>query len=117
MAKMTGVAYVNINGSRVRSKEGASLKVGGAIGEAIMDTNGYCGHATKELKPGEVKFVIPHGDDIDVTALQQLSGATVVFETDSGQRYLIRNAGAEGEVELKGKEVDITMTGEPAELM
>lgn len=116
MAKMTGICYVEMNGSRVRSKD-ASLKPGGPISKAVTDDNGVNGHATEEIKPAEIQFTLPHGDDVDVTALQRVRGATAVFETDSGQRYLIRNAGTEGEVALKGKGIDITLSGEPAELM
>ncbi|WP_024303325.1 phage tail tube protein [Pseudogulbenkiania sp. MAI-1] len=115
MAKLTGIVYVNLNGSRLRSKPGASLKVGGAIRKAETDVNGFAGHSTEEIKPAEVKCTLLHADDTDLVALQQIEGATLVFETDSGQRYLVRDAGTEGEVEMKGKEVDITFTGAPAE--
>jgi hypothetical protein len=49
--------------------------------------------------------------------LQSIEDATVIFETDTGQSYLVRGAATEGEVEMKGKEVDITFTGQPAELV
>ncbi|AUH51219.1 hypothetical protein CXB49_10560 [Chromobacterium sp. ATCC 53434] len=55
--------------------------------------------------------------DEDVVALQQLEDVTLIFETDSGQRYLVANAGTVGEVELKGNKVDMTMAGDPAELI
>ncbi|MTD32410.1 phage tail tube protein [Paludibacterium denitrificans] len=114
---MTGLCFININGRRVRSKEGANMKPGGLIQEPVNDANGYCGMANKENKNSEVKFIIPHSSEDDVTALQAMKDATLVFETDSGQRYLIRDAGTIGEVDFKGKEVDITMGGAPAELM
>ncbi|EEG08229.1 phage tail tube protein [Pseudogulbenkiania ferrooxidans] len=115
MAKLTGIVYVNVNGARLRSKPGASLKVGGPIQKAESDVNGFAGHSTEEIKHAEVKCTLLHADDTDLVALQQISGATVVFETDSGQRYLVRDAGTEGEVELKGKEVELTLTGAAAE--
>jgi len=115
MARMTGVSYITVNGRRLRSKPGASLKPGGRIREGIADSNGFCGNATKEIKGAEVKLTLPHAADDDVVVLQNLEDATVLFETDSGQRYLVREAGTVGEVELKGNEVELTLSGHEAE--
>ncbi|WP_374498097.1 phage tail tube protein [Vogesella indigofera] len=110
-------ATIKLNGATLRSKLGASLKVGGPIKKAETDSNGFAGHSVEEIKPGEIKCTLLHTSDTDVVALQQISDATVVFETDSGQTYLVRQAGTEGEAEMKGKEIDITFTGAPAELV
>lgn len=115
MARLTGMTYVLINGQRLRSKPGASLKPGGAIQKAQTDAYGFAGHATEEIKPAEIKCTLLHDDSTDVTALQQIRGATAIFESDSGQRYLVREAGTEDEIEWKGKEVELTLTGAPAE--
>lgn len=117
MPTITGLVSIKVNGATLRSKPGASLKPGGKIKKAEMDSNGFAGHSVDEIKPGEIKCTLLHAGDTDVVALQQISDATVVFETDSGQTYLVRQAGTEGEVEMKGKEVDITFTGAPAELV
>ncbi|OQS44027.1 phage tail tube protein [Chromobacterium haemolyticum] len=115
MAKMTGLCSIKLNGANKRSKPGATLKPGGAIREPVTDSNGVCGLAVKEYKPGEIKFTIQHGSDEDVVALQNLEGVTALFETDSGQRYMVRDAGTVGEVEIKGNEVELTLAGQPAE--
>lgn len=117
MANLTGVVVIKVNGTKMRSDPGATLKPGGKIGEAVNDDGGFQGVATKEVKGSEVKWTMTHGDDVDVTSLQNLRGVTLVFETDSGQSYLCANAGTVGEVELKGNKVDITMAGDEAELM
>lgn len=117
MAKLTGLATVKVNGATLRSKPGASLKVGGPIKKAESDSNGFAGHSVEEIKPGEVKCTLLHAGDTNLVTLQAISDATVIFETDSGQTYLVRQAGTEGEVELKGKEVEITFSGAPAELV
>lgn len=113
--KLTGLVYININGQRVRSEKDASLKPGGAIQKAGTDATGFIGHYTEENKPGEVKFSIQHGDDTDIVTMQGLRDVNVLFETDSGQTYLVRGAATEGEVEQKGRMLEITMTGAPAE--
>lgn len=117
MAKLTGIVTVKVNGSPLRSKPGASLKVGGKIKKAESDANGFIGHSVEEIKPAEVKCTLLHAGDTDLITLQNIEDATVVFETDTGQSYLVRGAATEGEVEMKGKEVDITFTGQPAELV
>lgn len=117
MAKITGLVSIKVNGATLRSKPGASLKPGGEIQKAETDSSGFAGHSVDEIKPGEIKCTLLHAGDTDVVTLQRIRDATVVFETDSGQTYLVRQAGTEGEVEMKGKEVDITFTGAPAELV
>ena len=117
MAKMTGLCFIDINGSRIRSKPDAKFSPGGPIKEAVMDVNGHCGQAVTEIKAAEVKFTIPHGNDVDVVALQQLDDVPVTFQTDSGQTYLIRNAGVTEAIELSGKDIEVTMSGAPAELV
>lgn len=115
--KLTGIVTVKVNGSPLRSKPGASLKVGGKIKKAESDANGFIGHSVEEIKPAEVKCTLLHAGDTDLITLQNIEDATVIFETDTGQSYLVRSAATEGEVEMKGKEVDITFTGQPAELV
>lgn len=117
MAKMTGICFIDINGSRIRSKPEAKFSPGGPIRESIMDVNGHNGQATTEIKPGEVKFTIPHGNDVDIVALQALDEVPVTFQTDSGQTYLIRAAGVTDAIELSGREIEVTMSGAPAELV
>lgn len=115
MARMTGLCSIKLNGVTKRSKPGATLKPGGVIREPLSDSNDFCGLAAKEIKHGEIKFTIQHGSDEDVVALQNLDDVTALFETDSGQRYMVRKAGTMGEVEIKGNEVEITLAGCPAE--
>ena len=116
-AKITGLVYINIGGRRQRSEKDATLEVGGKVGEAVMSANGYEGHATKEIAPAKISATFIHTGNDDVTALQNLRDTPVTFETDSGQTYLIANAGTEGSVKLKGGKIDVEITGTPAELL
>ena len=116
-AKMTGVTYVNVNGRRVRSKKGSTLTVGGKVGKEVMSTSGFEGVATDEMEPGRVKVTVAHSDKDDVTSVQSWRGIDITFETDSGQTYLIADAGTVGKVELKDGELSFEMAGHPAELL
>lgn len=117
MAKLTGMCHVHINGTRLRSEKGAELSPGGKIKKAATDTVGYVGSYTDEIKPGVVKLSVIHADDTDITALQNIEDATVVFETDSGQSYLVRQAATTGEVKIKDGKVDLELSGAAAELI
>ncbi|MCX8749251.1 phage tail tube protein [Snodgrassella sp. B3088] len=113
---VTGLCYISINGQRLHSEPDATLTVGGPVGEASMSTLGFVGIHNKEIQPGSVKFKLIHTGDLDISMLQRLRNQTLTFETDSGQRYLIRNAGTIEAVELSKNSIDIKMAGNPAEL-
>ena len=114
---VTGLVYISINGQRVHSEPDATFKPGGPAKKAAMSVLGYVGSYADEIKPSEVKFKIRHTDDLDVAMLQGLQNQTLTFETDSGQRYLMRGATVIEEVELSKTFVEITMQGAPAELV
>lgn len=115
MSKVTGMCYVKLNGIPLRTQPGASLKPGGPVVEMVSDVNGVVGPTTKEIKAAEVKAKITHTGDLDVVAVQAIRDQTLTFETDTGQRYLIRDASVIDVVELSGKELDVTFSGQPAE--
>lgn len=115
MSRVTGMCYLNLNGSKLHSKEGATLKPGGPIQEIVTDVHGVVGTATEKHSHAEVKATLIHTAELDVVALQNLAEATLVFETDTKQRYLVREASTIGELEFKGKEVEVTFGGHPAE--
>lgn len=116
MAKVTGKAYISLDGNKLHSENGAELSPGGDIKKAQMSVHGLVGHAVEEIQAGKISCTLIHTSDIDVVALQNWSG-TAIFETDSGLRYMIRNAAIEGELSLKGTKVDVTITGQPAQLV
>ena len=116
-AKMTGICHLNINGSRMRSEKGATLEVGGPISESAMSTLGFEGTVTKEIKPGKISASIIHSNNDDLAAIQRWRGVTATFVTDSGQTYLIENAGTVGDVKMKDGKFDIDLEGAPAELV
>lgn len=114
---LTGQAYINVNGRKLRSKKGASLEVGGKIGKSAMSTTGYEGMYTDEIKPAKIKCSVFHSDKDDLTAIQSIRDAVVTFETDSGQTYLINSAGTTNTVEIKDEGYELEMEGAPAELL
>lgn len=117
MANITGLCYVSVRGVTLRSEKGATLEVGGKIGKSATSTKGFEGTYTEENKPGKVTMTIIHSDKDDLTVFQNLRDEPVTFETDSGQTYLIAQAGTVGDVTLEGHTFKFSMEGAPAELL
>lgn len=91
MAQITGRVYITISGTRLRSKEGATLNIGGAEREAVTSDAGVDGYSERITTPS-VEFAINHSADTRLADLQKITGATLVFETDTGRTYTLQNA-------------------------
>ena len=91
MSQITGRVYITINGTRLRSKEGASLNMGGAEREAVTSDAGVDGYSERIAVPS-VDFAINHSADTRLADLQAITGATLIFETDTGRIFTLQNA-------------------------
>jgi hypothetical protein len=114
MAQVTGIVKVYVNGALQRSKEGAKLILGGK--ERTAQT-GYAVYGWAEkVVPAQVEFTLAHTADVDLIELNNLTGATVKFETDTGQSFMVANAFMTKPAELTGGEGDVAMEmqGDPA---
>lgn len=116
MAKVTGLVYISLDGTKLHSEKGSELDVGGASKEPQMSVHGLVGHAVEEIKPAVITATLIHSADIDVTALQAWEG-NALFETDTGQRYQVRNAAMQGTLTLATNRVKVTISGQPAQLI
>ena len=114
MARMTGQCYVYLDGKKIRIKD-AELKPGGKIRKPVMDSSGHCGNKVEEVVASEITGKSAHGDDIDLVALQDYHDGTATFQTDSGQTYVVRDAATTEALKLGSGEIDITLSGAPAE--
>ena len=116
MAKVTGLVYISLDGQKLHSEKGSELDVGGPSKEAQVSVPGVVGHAVEEIKPAVITGTLIHTADIDVTALQAWEG-NALFETDTGQRYQVRNAAIQGTLTLEAGRVKVTISGQPAQLI
>lgn len=112
--QITGIVYVHLNGSLLRSKEGATLMTGGKertaqVGHKLF---GY----SEKIVPAEVSLTIAHTADTSIAELNGYTEGTLVFECDTGVSYLIASAFTTKPVELTAGEGDLTleMQGDPA---
>lgn len=115
MAKVTGIVKVWINGELVRSKEGATLDMGGHEREMVT---GHAVYGYKEkLMPSVLTFTLAHTADYDLGDLQSVVEGTARFECDSGVTYQVTSATVTKTLSVKGGdgEVEVEMQGDPAE--
>lgn len=116
MAKVTGKCFISLAGTKLHTDNDAELDIGGEAKKVQMSVHGLVGHAVEEIKPGKITGSIIHTADIDLVALQAWEGAAV-FETDSGLRYMVRDAVVEDTLTLGKGKVKITLVGRPAILI
>ena len=90
MSQVTGRVFISLNGARVRSKEGASLEMGGVEREAAISDAGVDGYMEKITAP-KVDCKINHTNATRLKELQAFTG-TLTFETDSGSVYTLTQA-------------------------
>lgn len=112
--KVTGIVKIFVNGALQRSKEGASLVLGGKERTAQTGHSVY-GYSEKVV-PSEVEFTLAHTADSDIIALNETVDATFRFETDTGVTFLVTNAFVTTPLKLTGGEgdVEVAMQGDPA---
>lgn len=93
MAKMFGRARVRVDGAELKIDEGASLDIGGVQRNTVkgVDVYGY----SEEAMPAEVDCDVYVDANTDLDYLESISDATVMFECDSGQKYVLAHAWSE----------------------
>jgi hypothetical protein len=115
-AQLSGRAYIRHNGNTFRSMDGAKLKPGGIVREPVNSVHGYAGYTEKQTN-AEVSCDVVCEANTNLVELNQISGATVTFESSNGAVYLIRDASSTGEMEFDSSTsvASITLFGCAAE--
>lgn len=109
----TSRVTVKLDGESLRSKPGASIKIGGETRTGFMTDQGDL-ITQEKLEPCEINAVMPHLADTDLPALRALKGFTAIYETDTGVVYTVANAAVAEVGELKDGDVPIKIIGKPA---
>jgi hypothetical protein len=116
MAKLLGLAWVRHNGKLLRSNEGAKIDLGGPSRETVTG-NEVHGHFSK-IMPGRVECEIPLAKGDSPEELRDIEDATITFECDTGQTYIIRNAASLTPPVITaggGGAIPVVFEGQPAE--
>ena len=108
--QVTGRVFISINGTRMASKEGAKLNMGGVSRTGVAGDSGVHGYSEKTEIPF-IECTISHKGDTSLQAFQNFTAETVSFQTDTGKLYTLRNAWNAKAVELTKGEVSLRLEG------
>ena len=117
--KRLGKAFIKIDGELLETNKGAKCSLGGVSRKTIVGNNTVHGYA-EEPKESGVECEISIGEGASLDKYRKISDATITFEADTGQTYVIRNAWLTEPPELTdgdGGKVGLKFAGPPAEEM
>ena len=115
MSQVTGTVVVRLNGNTLRSESGAKLDLGGFERTDRYADHSLLGYSQKPIA-SMCSCTLAHTAQTDLQAIMDTVDATLIFETDTGKRYTIRNAFCTKPPTLTGGEgqVEVEFKGQPA---
>lgn len=99
MTQLTGKATVKVDGAELLTDVESSLNVGGSSREAVLGPRGPQGYRETPEAP-TLTTTVRHTGDTDLLSLGRITGATIIFETDTGDAYVMRRAFVTDTVEM-----------------
>ena len=110
MSQRLGKAFIKWDGKLLESMPDAKLSLGGVERMPVIGANAVHGFSEK-IKESTLECTISVSAETRLAELAAIQDATVTFEADTGQTYIMRNAfltepptvtaGEGGKVELK----------------
>ncbi|NHB89191.1 phage tail tube protein [Photorhabdus tasmaniensis] len=97
----TGIAYIRLNGKEIQTKDGAQLTPGGVTRDPVIGSRVYGWQQTP--KEARLSCVIPQGPGVSLFMIKNMVDATIEFECDTGERFMLANAWCDGNVSLTSK--------------
>lgn len=89
-AKVTGIATIRVDGQEFPTERGATLDPGGVNRTAKMA--GKRVYFNEEPVPPVIEATVLHTEDLDLIDIGNITNATVLFECDNGQDYVLTGA-------------------------
>lgn len=114
-----GKAYIKVDGELLETMPGAKIDIGGDKRDPIVGSHTVHGFA-EAIQPARVECEISVGASTSLAKLRAITNATVTFECDTGQVYIVRNAWVAETLSVtegEGGKVPIVLMGPPAEEM
>ena len=90
MAKILGIAKIHVGSELLRSKEGASITLGGYERSEVAGYEVY-GYSEKVVG-SQVTCTLAHTNDLSLDELRQTTDAVIRFECDNGTVYVVEHA-------------------------
>lgn len=117
--KAHSVAYIKADGAMLQTLPGAKLDLGGRERTPVMGSGSIHGYS-ETTKPAVLTCEVSLMQGTSLSALRDITNATVTYEADTGQTYVVRNAFVAKTLtvtEGEGGKVTLEFQGEPAEEM
>lgn len=116
MTQYFGRAKITVDGLLLDTEKGAKISLGGPVRKRREGSHrvGF----TVEFKASAIECEIGVTKDTPIEKLRNIVGATVQFQCDTGQTFLVRNAFNEPEFEVtegEGGKTKVILVGDPAE--
>lgn len=108
--QVTGRVFITVNGARLASKEGAKLDFGGVTRTGVAGDSGVHGYTEKTEIPF-IEATLSHKADTDLVVIAAWANESAMFQTDTGQTYLLRNCWLAKPPELSKGEISIRLEG------
>jgi hypothetical protein len=117
--KRLGIAFIKADGDLLETESGATLDIGGVVRETVVGNSSVNGFFEKP-KESELECTISVGPDTSLDRLRRIENATITFEADTGQTWIISGAWlAEPPTvqDSEGGKAKLKFAGPPAEEM
>lgn len=114
--KKLGIVHIKVNAQLLESLPGATIDIGGVVRSPVTGGTRMLGF-TESIKPSEVECEVAVGVGTSLVALGAIADATLTFECDTGQIYIVREASvAEPPKATSGEgKAPLKFFGQPAE--
>lgn len=116
MPKFLGRATLRMNGQVIETAKGAKLDPGGTKRNPIVSGR-LVGYA-EETVPAMIEAETSLAEDMSIEWIRNFKDGTVIFECDTGQRYIISDAFVTDPPSMEdgeGGKIPIKISGPPAE--
>lgn len=91
MSQITGRALIKINGNLQKSRPGATIRLGGFSRATQNGDDSVHGYSEAIVSP-RIEATFSHDKNTNMTELDNLTDASIIFETDSGKTYIMSEA-------------------------
>ncbi|MDP1534172.1 MAG: phage tail tube protein [Rubrivivax sp.] len=91
MSQRLGKAFIKADGKLLETMPGAKIDIGGVTRNTVVGANAVHGYA-EQTKQSRLECEVSVGADTSLEEIAKIADATVTFECDTGQTYIMRNA-------------------------
>ena len=89
--QVTGKANIYVDGVELRTADDATLDPGGVKREPVKGSGKVHGYTEETVEP-KLECTVYHTADTSIDDIKAISDATVIFQTDTGKRYVLTGA-------------------------